>query len=155
MSERLAELIVQECIKQLEIGKKCDPYTGELFTCEHNDNIDYQIKVLKEHFEMGFPEIFQTGYKQAVKDAVNLLMVQHEAAKSSHNYWHVAANLIKAELVHASDTSSERVNKTEKSEHEGWYGLTKEEVDSWELPDCPTVFEFVQFIEAKLKEKNT
>ena len=35
-----------------------------------------------------------------------------------------------------------------------WVGLTKEEVDSWELPDCPTVFEFVQFIEAKLKEKN-
>ena len=57
--------------------------------------------------------------------------------------------------VHSSDTSSERVNKTEKNEHEGWYGLTKEEVDSWELPDCPTVFEFVQFIEAKLKEKNT
>jgi len=57
--------------------------------------------------------------------------------------------------VHASDTSSERVNKTAKNEHEGWYGLTKEEVDSWELPDCPTVFEFVQFIEAKLKEKNT
>jgi hypothetical protein len=27
----------------------------------------------------------------------NLLMVQHEAAKGSHNYWHVAANLIKAE----------------------------------------------------------
>jgi len=36
-----------------------------------------------------------------------------------------------------------------------WIGLTKEEVDSWELPDCPTVFEFVQFIEAKVKEKNT
>jgi hypothetical protein len=36
-----------------------------------------------------------------------------------------------------------------------WVGLTHEEVDSWELPDCPTVFEFVQFIEAKLKEKNT
>jgi len=28
---------------------------------------------------------------------INLLMVQHEAAKGSHNYWHVAANLIKAE----------------------------------------------------------
>jgi hypothetical protein len=60
---------------------------------------------------------FSTGYKRAVEDAVNLLMVQHESAKSSHNYWHVAANLIKAELVHASDTSQERVNKTAKSEH--------------------------------------
>ena len=36
-----------------------------------------------------------------------------------------------------------------------WVGLTHEEVNSWELPDCPTVFEFAQFIEAKLKEKNT
>ena len=36
-----------------------------------------------------------------------------------------------------------------------WVGLTKDEVDSWELPNCPTVFEFAQFIEAKLKEKNT
>ena len=60
MSERLAELIVQECIQQLEIGKKCDPYTGELFTCEHNDNIDYQIEVLKDHFEIGLLKFFQT-----------------------------------------------------------------------------------------------
>ena len=69
------------------------------------------------------------------------------------------------------NTSQEPVKKTEKSEHEPfynppfecprcghycreWVGLTKAEVDSWELPDCPTVFEFVQFIEAKVKEKN-
>jgi len=36
-----------------------------------------------------------------------------------------------------------------------WVGLTKEEVNSWELPHRPTVFEFAQFVEAKLKEKNT
>jgi hypothetical protein len=36
-----------------------------------------------------------------------------------------------------------------------WVGLTHEEVNSWELPDRPTVFEFAKFIEAKLKEKNT
>ena len=36
-----------------------------------------------------------------------------------------------------------------------WVGLTKAEVDTWDLPDHPTVFEFVQFVEAKLKEKNT
>jgi len=36
-----------------------------------------------------------------------------------------------------------------------WVGLTKEEVDSWELPENPTVFEFAKFIETKLKEKNT
>ena len=35
-----------------------------------------------------------------------------------------------------------------------WVRLTKDEVDSWTLPDHPTVFEFAQFIESKLKEKN-
>jgi len=64
---------VWECIKQLEIGKKCDPYTGSLFTCDHNDNIDYQIEVLKDHFGLD---------------------------------------------VHASDTSQERVDETEKRKHD-------------------------------------
>jgi hypothetical protein len=30
---------------------------------------------------------------------VNLLMIQHEAAKGVHNYWHVAANLIQADVA--------------------------------------------------------
>lgn len=38
-------------------------------------------------------------YKQALKDVVELLMIQHEAAKGMHNYWHVAANLVKAEFL--------------------------------------------------------
>ena len=36
-----------------------------------------------------------------------------------------------------------------------WVGLTKNEVETWELPVSPTVYEFAQFVEAKLKEKNT
>ena len=36
-----------------------------------------------------------------------------------------------------------------------WVGLTKEEIDSWDLPKKPIVSEFVFFVEAKLKEKNT
>ena len=36
-----------------------------------------------------------------------------------------------------------------------WVSLTKDEVESWELPEKPTVFEFAQFVEAKLKEKNS
>jgi hypothetical protein len=62
--------------------------------------------------------------------------------------------LAQPEPVHASDMSQERVDETAKHEHE-WVGLTKEEVDCWELPEKPTVFEFAQFVEAKLKEKNT
>ena len=33
---------------------------------------------------------------------VNLLMIQHEAAKGGHNYWQVAAQLVQADV--ASDT---------------------------------------------------
>jgi len=40
---------------------------------------------------------FNAGYKQAIKDAVAMLMIQHEAAKGSHNYWHVAAQLVQKE----------------------------------------------------------
>lgn len=32
-----------------------------------------------------------------VEQIVNLLMIQHAATAGRHNYWHVAANLIKAE----------------------------------------------------------
>jgi hypothetical protein len=34
----------------LGISKKCDPYTGELFVCEHNAVLDEQIDMLKEIF---------------------------------------------------------------------------------------------------------
>ena len=33
---------------------------------------------------------------------INLLMIQHEAAKGAHNYWHMAANLIQAETGEAT-----------------------------------------------------
>ena len=48
--ERFAELIIQECIEELEVSKKGDIYTGDLFDCEWNDCIDRQIEVLKEEF---------------------------------------------------------------------------------------------------------
>lgn len=40
--------------------------------------------------------------KQEQQRIVNLLMIQHEMAKGAHNYWHVAAQLIQADV--ASDT---------------------------------------------------
>ena len=49
----------------------------------------------------------------------------------------------------------EAMRKIILQEQKQWVGLTKEEVDSWELPENPTVFEFAKFIETKLKEKNT
>lgn len=35
-----------------------------------------------------------------------------------------------------------------------WVSLTEEEVESWDLPELPTLFEFCSLIEAKIKEKN-
>jgi hypothetical protein len=43
------------------------------------------------------------------------------------------------------------VNKAQRE----WVGLTDDEVNKWELPESPTVYEFAQFVESKLKEKNT
>jgi hypothetical protein len=37
----------------------------------------------------------------------------------------------------------------------GWVGLTDEDINSWDLPDKPTVAEFARFVEAKLRSKNT
>ena len=48
--QRFAELIVRECIRELEISRKCDPYTGDLFDCEYNTCIKEQSIMLKEHF---------------------------------------------------------------------------------------------------------
>ena len=48
--EKFAELIIKECINELEVSKKVDPYTGEVFECEYNLCISEQILTLKEHF---------------------------------------------------------------------------------------------------------
>lgn len=45
---------------------------------------------------------FAEGIMAERQRIVNLLMTQHESSKDRHNYWHVAANLIQAEV--ASDT---------------------------------------------------
>jgi uncharacterized membrane protein YgcG len=45
---------------------------------------------------------FVKGVMAERQRIVNLLMIQHEAAKGAHNYWHVAAQLIQADV--ASDT---------------------------------------------------
>jgi hypothetical protein len=45
---------------------------------------------------------FVKGVMAERQRIVNLLMMQHEVAKGAHNYWHVAAQLIQADV--ASDT---------------------------------------------------
>jgi len=45
---------------------------------------------------------FNQGVMAERNRIINLLMIQHEAAKDRHNYWKVAAELIQADV--ASDT---------------------------------------------------
>ena len=141
--EKFAHLVVQECIEQLETGKKCDPYTGSLFTCDHNDNIDYQIKVLKEHFEMGLLKFSQTHVhaSDTLKERVN------KTAKNEHEDWYGQWQW---------ECGYER--GWDKAVEREWAGLTDEEIanianecrwsDKYHL-------DFTRAIEAKLKEKNT
>jgi hypothetical protein len=47
---KFAELMINDCIKELEISRRCDPYTGNLYDCEYNTCIKEQIEVLKARF---------------------------------------------------------------------------------------------------------
>lgn len=51
---------------------------------------------------MSCQEVMEAARLAERQRIVNLLMIQHEAAKGAHNYWHVAAQLIQADV--ASDT---------------------------------------------------
>jgi hypothetical protein len=49
--EKFAELIVKECIKELEASIQGDPYTGETYdNDEVNAIISNNIEAIKEHF---------------------------------------------------------------------------------------------------------
>ena len=74
--------------------------TGTLFSAAQVDAIEREWREKCETYkELMDARGFSTGYKRAMKDVVDLLMIQHEAAKGTHNYWHVAANLVKAEFL--------------------------------------------------------
>lgn len=47
--ETFTQLIVQECIKELEATQVCDPYTGEQFNY-YNDVLADGIASIKENF---------------------------------------------------------------------------------------------------------
>ena len=48
--EKFGKLMINDCIKELEISRRCDPYTGKLYDCEYNTCIGEQIEVLKARF---------------------------------------------------------------------------------------------------------
>ena len=62
--------------------------------------VDQAIAALRQALEQ--PSDIDAAMLAERERIVDLLMIQHEAAKGSHNYWQVAANLIQADV--ASDT---------------------------------------------------
>ena len=44
-------------------------------------------------------ESYNQGVMSERQRIVNMFMIMHESAKSSHNYWHVAANLIQTDVL--------------------------------------------------------
>ena len=59
-----------------------------------------EVKRLRQALEQ--PSDIEAAMLAERERIVDLLMIQHEAAKGAHNYWQVAANLIQADV--ASDT---------------------------------------------------
>ena len=58
------------------------------------DHMTWVERDLMPVFER-FAELVRADERKRI---VDLLMIQHEAAKGAHNYWQVAANLIQAEV---------------------------------------------------------
>ena len=73
---------------------------------DHNMNQKFTGIHEQQFFSQPNPPVNIGTYNQGVmaerQRIVNLLMIQHEMAKGSHNYWKIAANLIQADV--ASDT---------------------------------------------------
>ena len=70
---------------------------------EHPQQMHYRdtaIEALRQALEQ--PSDIDAAMLAERERIVDLLMIQHEAAKGAHNYWQVAANLIQADV--ASDT---------------------------------------------------
>lgn len=55
--EKFAELILKECVQELEASKKRNQYNGDLFDCEYNQCISEQTTMLKEHFGVEDEEV--------------------------------------------------------------------------------------------------
>ncbi len=74
-------------------------------TGDHNMN-QSTTGIHEQRFHSPNPPLYSGDFVKGVmaerQRIVNLLMMQHEAAKGAHNYWHVAANLVQADV--ASDT---------------------------------------------------
>ena len=87
----------------IKLAREAGPLISTPFDvwCERFANL-----VAAHKAEIITAEAYRCGYEAGVvgerKRIVNLLMIQHEAAKGAHNYWHVAAQLIQADV--ASDT---------------------------------------------------
>jgi hypothetical protein len=88
---------IKALIEDLRLNHEFCPKEVILQAADELERMQQGIEVMRE-----LHEAKDAAVRTERQRIVNLLMIQHEAAKGSHNYWHVAANLIQAEV--ASDT---------------------------------------------------
>lgn len=74
---------------------------------DHHAEFDTRLKrfaeLVRKDYSFTHAQMWLKRFDDAIlaerQRIVNLLMIQHEAAKGVHNYWHVAANLIQADVA--------------------------------------------------------
>ena len=87
----------------LEFAKQ----TGYIWHASGDPQIyEFTPTKLERFAELVTHDEFTRGVIAERNRIINLFMIMHEAAKGTHNYWHVAANLIQADIQSdvASDT---------------------------------------------------
>jgi hypothetical protein len=123
-------------------------FTNGAFKADCNEAADVLLTPPKAQ-----PAPVQEPVAQSLKDAVFTVI-------EGFNIPHDVRKILESAYYNAPPAAQPAPVKTY---HDGkpwpvapkpWVWLTKDDVESWDLPVDPTVFEFVQFIEAKLKEKN-
>jgi hypothetical protein len=99
--------------------------------------------------------------REDIEEAIEALEDANDVARmefSDENYYSEAINALRQALVDADDASQKRVDEKAKREHE-WVGLTDEELkplcDENHIMFGSYTVDFIQAIEAKLREKNT
>ena len=85
--EKLGKLIVNDCIKELEISRRCDPYTGNLYDCEYNTCIGEQIQVLEARFGVKYYEAVHVYEKNKNRGKVIDFKDLMEMNKGKEGLW--------------------------------------------------------------------
>jgi len=102
LRERLVQPEMQPCV-----GRNCGSTNPNLHSAECFEDYEKATGMSQwQKTDAPHWSSYKLGWEDGVmaerQRIVNLLMIQHEMVNGAHNYWHVAAQLIQADV--ASDT---------------------------------------------------